>query len=198
MYNNRQQGRDQVKVDDKRKMWVVGHHFQGSSLTSQALKTSKVTHFQRITYWKQPRVIRQCPHDFITALTLCSTFNSVRKVTEVSGQSVAHLNWLTATCCFKCSQTQSATALYWQLQDTSRLKCCSLIKVCFISDNGNDSRDLLFHTRESFWCIFFLFFSKWEGLELRAAVLRRIPSHLVTARITRDVIPSELSKALLW
>lgn len=88
---------------DKRKMWGVHTHFQGSSLTSQALKTLKVMLFQRITYWKQSCMSRRCPHNFITALALCSTLNSVRKVKEVSGQSVAHLNWPTATCCSACS-----------------------------------------------------------------------------------------------
>lgn len=48
-------------------------------------------------------------------LGLCSHFNSVRKVREVSGQSVAHLYW-SATCCSTRTQsleTRSTTALYW-------------------------------------------------------------------------------------
>lgn len=57
------------------------------------------TGFEGHTHWKGggggARVILRRPHDFITALALCSTFNSVCKVKEVSGQSGAH-PWVTA------------------------------------------------------------------------------------------------------
>lgn len=135
---NRQAG----EIKSRRMMWGVHNHFQGSSPTSQALKTLKVMHFQRIAYWKQPCMIRRCPHNLIAALTLCSTLNSVRKVKEVSGQSVAHLNWPSATCCSTCSSPPH-TERYCPLLTAVwhwRLERCCLIKVYFINENENDRK----------------------------------------------------------
>lgn len=117
-------------------MWIVHNHIQGSSPTLPPLKTLKVVHFQGISYWKQPCVIRPCPHDFITALTLWSTFNSVCKVTEVSGQSVAHLTNSRMLLCGPLNTERYCSLLTaaWHLL----AEMCSFIKVYIINDNEND------------------------------------------------------------
>lgn len=85
-------------------------------------KTPKVVRFQSAARWRQPCMIPWCPAQLARVSALRSHFNSVRKVREVSGQSVAHLYW-SATCCSartqarthtgKGPETQSTTALYW-------------------------------------------------------------------------------------
>lgn len=108
--------------------------FQNSALTPKTLKVT--VRSWRITHWKQPCLILRWSDDFITAPTLCQEFNSARKVKGVSGQSVAHLNWLAASCC--CAllgstrralllSTDSCTSLAWWsdaflLRSTTSLK----------------------------------------------------------------------------
>lgn len=164
-------------------MWWVHHHFQGTSLTSQALKTLKVMHFQRITYWERPCMIRRCPHDFITTLALRSTFNSDCKVTEVSGQSVAHRLWPAATWRPGCS-TAASTERYCSLL-TAAWHCLprrrALIQADFIEWIEGDVKRLVKyscgHTWESFGGCGGSFYLRDRRSGERVAALR-ILSHL--------------------
>lgn len=59
---------------------------------SPALATVKVTHFQRNVYWKHCCMFSVMSHTTSQQVSLCSKFNSVCKVKQVTGQSVAHLH----------------------------------------------------------------------------------------------------------
>lgn len=105
-------GREQVGENNKAEMWggpqflfLKQLHWHWRHWRSCAFKGMLV---EDSLAW-----FRDVPRNF--AAWLCSHFNSVRKVREVSGQSVAHLYW-SATCCSTRTQsleTRSTTALYW-------------------------------------------------------------------------------------
>lgn len=172
-------------------MWGHHHHFQSRWLTSPALKTLKVMHFQRNAYWEQSCMIRWCPTQLHNssrrAASLIQFARSKRSVDKVLLilTDLPHAA-LHATAPPK---TQSTTALYWRLRDTEDfLSWFTLWKCKFLEKTGD-----IFHT-ESFWTICF-FCPPREGLGLE--LLCWGYDHIL-AHIMRDVIPSELSKALLW
>lgn len=108
------------------------------------------------------------------------------KVKEVSGQSVAHLNWQTAACCSTCASPPN-TERYCSLLTDAWHFPAEMVPCYqgFIKMRIPVKRWFLpvfetCHTGERFWRLLC-----WG-------------SHLVLFRIMWDVIPSDLSRALLW
>lgn len=85
------------------------------------------------------RLLNAVLHDLVVShatswqLALCSNFNSVAKVREVIGQSVAHLYW-SATCCATRNWPWKDRALLLSTGScmTLRPKWCFLIMVCCV------------------------------------------------------------------
>lgn len=152
------------------------------------IKTVKVMHFFK------DNILKRASHDSAkstwlhTGFLLCAArLIQPCKVKEVNGQSVAHLNWLTAAWCNTCASPPNTERYCSLLTDAvsswnnallSRFAWSLIMKM-----TGYDEMMIpscIWDTRGG--CLWLL---RWG-------------SHLVLACIIWDVILSDLSRALLW
>lgn len=145
------------------------------------------------------RLLRAVLHDSVMShatsqqLSPRSKFNSVCKVKEVSGQSVAHLNW-SATC----SSTRNCPPYPKHRTLLLSTDSCVTLTLSYhglLYENVNSLKRLVIYFTQKVLGLSSFFVPPREGLGLE--LLCWGYDHILT-RIMRDVIPSELSKALLW